>query len=320
MSQVCPVCSSSDVKHHRNLHDDRFAYPGEFELVCCGNCGHKFLAGEFTPEMLIRMYSDYYPRSNMKLEDFTPLPEIKGFRDWLRGEFRAYSAVPRNVRVLDIGCGFGESLAYHQARGCEVYGVEADTNIKRVAEKFGFNVHVGVFEPDLYEENFFDYITMDQVIEHVIDPIETLSGIARVLKPGGRLVMTTPNSNGWGVRAFGDKWIHWHCPYHLQQYSRKSMKLAAKKTGFTVERSPTITSSEWLFYQRAHSAAYPEKGKPHPFWQPANGNEPTEEQSAVIARARRFHTRRFKPNHLITRFFDMLRVGDNYFFSLRKNP
>ncbi len=38
--------------------------------------------------------------------------------------------MPRNVRVLDIGCGFGESLGYYEARGCEAYGVEADENTR----------------------------------------------------------------------------------------------------------------------------------------------------------------------------------------------
>jgi len=172
------------------------------------------------------------------------------------------------VRVLDLGCGFGESLGYHAARGCDVYGVEADENIRRVVEKFGYKVHVGLFDDRVYEPEFFDYVTMDQVIEHVTDPLLTLRGVARILKSGGKAILSTPNANGWGAKIFGRRWINWHAPYHLQFFSRDSMRIAAEQAGFEVTQVKTITNSEWLFYQWIHLVTYPKLGEPSWFWSP----------------------------------------------------
>jgi 2-polyprenyl-3-methyl-5-hydroxy-6-metoxy-1,4-benzoquinol methylase len=282
----------------------------------CVHCEHKFLEGEFTPELLTKLYTDYYPRSTFDLDQYQPSPKVKGFKAWLNGERRmAYSWVPKNVSVLDIGCGFGETLGYHKSRGCDVYGVEADENIKRVAQKFGFKVHVGLFDPDNYEPDFFDYVTLDQVIEHVTDPLNTMRGIAKVLKPGGMAILSTPNSNGWGAKVFGRRWINWHAPYHLQHFTSTSMTIAVRQAELSVEKAVTRTSSEWLYYQWIHLFTYPQMGEPSPFWSPKR--TPGFRLKILLGILSLVH--RTKINHIITRFFDALGMGDNYLFFLRKN-
>jgi len=213
-----------------------------------------------------------------------------------------------------VGCGFGEALGYHQARGCDVYGVEADENIRRVAEKFGYKVHIGLFDPNAYEGEFFDYVAMDQVIEHVGDPLKVLCGVARVLKQGGVAILSTPNPIGWGARIFGRRWINWHVPYHLQYFTRKSMSLAAERTGLCLERVQTTTSSAWLYYQWIHVVLYPRQGEPSPFWL-IRGNQ----RFGIKATLKLFSlTHHLKINHLLTRLADVLGIGDNHLFFLRK--
>lgn len=315
---TCPVCSrqfEDNKAKTLELYDDRYGYPGIFELYTCLNCSHKFISAIFSSNQLTSLYTNYYPRATFALDDFLPLKQVGGFRTWLNGERRsAYCWVPERVRVLDIGCGFGESLAYHKARGCDVYGVEADDNIRRVAEKFGYNVHVGLFAPDIYQSDFFDYITMDQVIEHVVNPAETLRGIATVLKPGGIAIFSTPNANGWGAKIFGRQWINWHAPYHLQNFSKKSMHIAAVQAGLRMERICTITSSEWLHYQWYHILTIPKMGEASSFWLPTG--KFTRKERLLFKMLSYLH--RLKINHLITRLFDALGVGDNYLFFLRK--
>ena len=311
----CPICSSSDSFFLMPVYDDRYGYDGRFPLHQCKTCDHKFLHANFNPDMLKTIYTDFYPRSALYLETYEPRKEIRGFQSWLNGENRlAYSWVPKNVRILDIGCGFGETLGYHRARGCDVYGVEVDENIRRVAEKFGFNVHVGLFDPDIYDAGFFDYVTMDQVIEHVTDPLETLRGIARILKPGGVAILSTPNSHGWGAMIFGRRWINWHAPYHLHHFSIRSMKFATQKTGLTVKKTRTITSSEWLYYQWNHLVTYPAMGTPSGFWSPEQ--DLPLKQKIGMGILSLVHKTKF--NHVITRLFDTLGSGDNRLFFLRK--
>lgn len=312
----CPICHAVAVIAQNGLYDDRYGYPGLFDLFRCTNCGHKFLDCEMSPAQLGELYTNYYPRRTFDLAQFSPHQEAGGFGAWFNGLYSsAFRAVPKNVRVLDVGCGFGQTLAYHTARGCEVYGVEADENILRVAEKFGFKVHVGLFDDRLYEAEFFDYVTMDQVIEHVTDPVATLRGVARILKPGGTAILSTPNAGGWGAKFFGRRWINWHAPYHVQFFSRRSMRLAAEQAGLTLSKVKTITNSEWLYYQWIHLATCPAPGEPSHFWL-QNLSALTDRQKRTLKALEWMH--RKKVDHLLTRLFDSLGLGDNYVLVLKK--
>lgn len=313
---TCPICNSHNISVLYKLYDDRYGYPGMFNLLVCNSCDHKFIAHRFNDSQIADLYTNYYPRKFIKLKDYKPHEFKEGFKVWLDGiKSSAYTYVTENVRVLDIGCGFCESLGYHKKRGCEVYGTELDENIMEIAEKLGFNVKIGAFNPNDYEPNFFDYVTMDQVLEHLPNPIEFLKGVYSILRVGGILIISTPNANGWGAKLFGRKWINWHTPYHLNLFSKKSIEITARKSGFSVEKIRTITSSEWLHFQWIHLLTYPEKGKKSPFW------DPRAEKLNIYKRIFiRFISilRITKINHILTRFFDSIGIGDNFIIILRK--
>ena len=315
--KICPLCSGVEVivKYENALYDDRYGYRGFYSLLKCRSCRHGWLDAKFTSGELGKLYTDFYPRSGFKIEDYRPARPVSGFSAWLDGAMRsAFYHVPAGVRVLDIGCGFCDTLGYHAARGCDVYGVEADANAARVAEKYGFKVHIGLFDPRIYEAGFFDYVTLDQVIEHAADPLEMLSGVSRILKPGGAAIISTPNSNGLLAKVFGKKWLHWHAPYHLHHFSRESMAAAAGKCGLELERAITLTPSEWIYYQQLHLFVRPEEGRPAAYWSERG-------RCGVIAKIALkllpyFHKTRI--NHLFTRAVDAAGAGDNFLFFLRK--
>lgn len=316
----CPICQQSiniSQRHQLTVFDDRYGYPGQFKIALCSSCHHRFIANPITSSQEItKLYSEYYPRSTFNIDDYKPHQEIKGLKAWLNGQYSsAFRWVPRNVTVLDIGCGFGESLGYYQSRNCDAYGVEIDSNITRVAEKFGYKVHVGLFDPTLYPDIFFDYVTMDQVIEHNVDPIQTLKDVAQILRPNGIAILSTPNPNGWGAWVFRSRWINWHAPYHIHYFSRKSMQIAATKAGLTLEKVKVITNSDWLLYQWIHLILFPKNGLSSVFWD--NSREKKFIHKLVMKFMFLFH--KTKINHLITRFFDILGLGDNYIFFLKKN-
>jgi methionine biosynthesis protein MetW len=311
----CPICGAEGNTPKLLLYDDRYGYPGEFDLFECKNCSHKFLNGEFSEEQIIDLYTNYYPRSSVDLENYRPYREVKGFSAWLDGgESAAYRWVPENVRVLDIGCGFGESLGYFESRGCEAFGVEADENVLRVANKFGFKVHVGIFDGKRYKKDFFDYVTLQQVIEHMANPVAILQQISTVLKPGGKVIISTPNAFGWGAAFFGKRWINWHVPYHLNYFSTASIRLAAEKAGLSLIESKTITNSAWLKFQWAHLLLYPKQGSPSAYWSPKVSRNLY--HKALLKSIGLIDLT--KINHLITRCFDKYGYGDNYLFQLIK--
>jgi 2-polyprenyl-3-methyl-5-hydroxy-6-metoxy-1,4-benzoquinol methylase len=315
-SWVCPICGGETRVLHEGMYDDRYGYPGTFTVRACKRCGHRHLAATFSGQELAGLYSDYYPRSTFDIDAFRPYTETHGFGSWLQGErASAFRSVPRMVRVLDVGCGFGESLAYHEARGCQAYGVDADDNILRVGERFGLNVRAGLFDPADYDPGSFDYVTLDQVIEHVADPREFMRGIAHVLKPDGVAIVSTPNSLGYGARLLGRRWINWHVPYHLQHFSRRSLETIATRSGLRVESITTITNSAWLHYQFLHLFSTPPIGTASPFWDPERSPRAMPHAARGIGR----RMERAKAFHVVTRAVDALGIGDNLLCFMRKS-
>lgn len=315
MDISCPVCTSESVNTDLILSDDRYGYSKQFNIQKCTSCNHQFISSNFEYEFITWLYSKYYPRSQMSVDDYKPSPSHTGFVSWFNGENRSpYCYVPENVTVLDIGCGFGETLGYHTKRGCDVYGVEADQNIKRVADKYGFKVKVGLFDTNDYPAEFFHYITMDQVLEHMVDPVDTLKGISRILKPNGQVIISIPNPEGWGIKVFGKKWINWHIPYHIHHFSQKSIEIAADKAGLYIENVRTVTSSEWLFYQWVHLFTTPIMGKPSVFWCQKVKRNIRDKIIMYIITAIHFT----KINHIITRIFDLMGMGDSKLYFIRK--
>ena len=307
---ACPICKDQSIKCiQENLYDDRYGCRDGFSVYECQSCKHKFGNLNMSSTYLSSLYTQFYPRKNFNVEDHKPLHFCKNFSSWIKGaQCSAFSWVPEKVTILDIGCGFGESLAYHKARGCDVYGVEADENIKKVVDRYNFNVHVGIFNPEIYEDNFFDVVTMDQVIEHVTDPIEIFKNVRRILKPNGIFILSTPNADGWGKKVFRKKWLHWHTPYHLNFFSNPSLSIASNVAGLKIETNKTITHSDWLYYQLLHIYTYPRKGEASKFW---SGNLRSVKTHIKILVAFTLLLKILRINDLITRAMDFLRLGDN---------
>lgn len=102
-------------------------------------------------------------------------------------------------RALDIGCGYGGFLNAFLDRGFEPYGIDVDGSLASLARQnlrdasFEGNVHVGdCFSGDL-NLGTFDLITMNDVLEHLPDPLASFTALAGLLNPGGVLAIYAPN-------------------------------------------------------------------------------------------------------------------------------
>jgi 2-polyprenyl-3-methyl-5-hydroxy-6-metoxy-1,4-benzoquinol methylase len=98
-------------------------------------------------------------------------------------------------KALDIGCGGGLFLSKLKAEGADVTGIElSDTRAFYAKEKHGFEVIKRTIEDNYWSEfhGTFDIVTLWDVIEHVNYPFATLQAAAKMLKPGGILLIDTP--------------------------------------------------------------------------------------------------------------------------------
>jgi len=100
------------------------------------------------------------------------------------------------ARVLDIGCGGGLFLSLLKERGAQAAGIElSDSRAQYAKIKHGLEIHKRLIESDFWQKgyaNYFDAVTLWDVIEHVNYPVQTLQSAANVLKPGGFVLIDTP--------------------------------------------------------------------------------------------------------------------------------
>jgi SAM-dependent methyltransferase len=118
-------------------------------------------------------------------------------------------------RLLDVGCHVGALVAAAEARGFDAEGIDLD----RVATSEGRRVGRRVRTASMDEvENSFDFVVMNQVLEHVLDVRGLLSNVARVLVPGGHLYVLVHYHRGLMPRLMKDRWIGWFPSQHVWHF------------------------------------------------------------------------------------------------------
>jgi 2-polyprenyl-3-methyl-5-hydroxy-6-metoxy-1,4-benzoquinol methylase len=290
-------------------HDDRYGYPGRFRAVRCAACGHAQLVDPPREEAQGALYSKFYPRASFRPGDYRAYQPPPRMRGWLEGA-KALAAlwVRPGSRVLEIGCGYGEMVGYLEKLGCEVQATELDENVAALARRQGFAIRIGPFDAENYPKGHFDYVLLNQVLEHILDPADLLRQLRGVLAPAGTVVISTPNADSLLRRLFSSRWVHWHAPYHVHLFTPRSLRSLAAAAGFEVRMLRTVSPSGWLLYQWCHGIGYPRAGEPHPFW-----SERVRKTLAQRIAYRSLHlaTQGSRLNHLLARGLDAAGLGDN---------
>jgi len=153
----------------------------------------------------------------------------------------------REGRVLDVGCGSGERLELLKQLGWTVKGVDLDAKAVAVAQKKGLDAECGDLKTMALPAESFDAVILSHVIEHVPQPCDLLTECARVLKPGGRLVMLTPNAESFGLDYYGRCWRGLEPPRHLQIFSQSSLEQIVKKAGLKMVKGKSLLGPQVLY-------------------------------------------------------------------------
>jgi len=152
-------------------------------------------------------------------------------------------AVPDGARVLDVGCASGYLAQRMKQHGCVVTGVEPDPEAAAAARAHC----AAVFEGDIEQPDTRAALPGDQdavvfadVLEHLRDPLGTLTFARTLLAPGGRAVISLPNIAHWtGRRAL----LRGRFPYadhglfdqtHLRFFTRASARALADDAGYSI--------------------------------------------------------------------------------------
>lgn len=292
---TCALCGSTGELTYTELPDRLFGAHGRWNLKTCSNreCGliwldpmpleadiakayvnyytHAAESGPGRLRSLRRMYQIMkrgyyagkydYPAGSFVGQMFGKLLYLFPMRrSEVDGEIRFLGAVPQG-RLLDVGCGSGQWLGSMRELGWQVEGLDFDESSLRVARQRGLDVRCGALEEQCFPDAIFDAVTLHHVIEHVHYPVRTLTECARILKPGGTLVVCTPNSASLGHKLFKRDWRGLEPPRHLHLFSMQSMRRILEQVAFRrILIRPIIATSmiyESVLLQRAWTGSFP---------------------------------------------------------------
>ena len=224
----CICCLKDD--HHSSLVE-----VGEYSYLQCLDCDSSFLADVDGGKQ-----RDVHSGRRYKLLRllFESLSYQRGHEQWLVQEMKKQKP---EGKMLEVGCGAGFLLKAAELEGYDVLGMDiGDENVRFAEDYLGIEVRNQDF---LSAEGAFDWIAMHQLIEHVPNPADFIIQSKLLLKPGGILMITTPNLRfakamvKWPRRFFirprlGDAFGH--PPSHCVIFSPESIEGLLKKHGFKV--------------------------------------------------------------------------------------
>jgi 2-polyprenyl-3-methyl-5-hydroxy-6-metoxy-1,4-benzoquinol methylase len=261
----CPINSNPGVAEHTGVVDSYFGTPGRWSYFKDRETGHLWMNPAPSEADIPGFYGRYYthdpgsggaPTAMQRAHELVlhrklgyPLRSPPGLKARLLAALPTIAPAAvmdvfdlpagKTGRLLDFGCGDGQFMSRMAEAGWNVSGIEPDPKaVQALRARKGFDVRASLADFGEGAEAF-DVVTMSHVIEHVTDPIGTLRSLRRILRPGGLLLITTPNAASLGSRVFGKYWRGLEPPRHLNVFTPRSLQRALAEAGFT---SSTLTT------------------------------------------------------------------------------
>jgi 2-polyprenyl-3-methyl-5-hydroxy-6-metoxy-1,4-benzoquinol methylase len=266
-SPECIACGCAGVELYDGLTDYLEGTPQTWRMVRCAReaCGMLWLDPMPVEADLIKAYATYHTHSrrsrgaaelalsalNATCKLASRLLDLSGGLGRQRRQLRTMfigSAPPG--KLLEVGSGSGRFLDRMRRAGWQVQGTDFDPAVAaRVKEKYGLRVDVGNLAALHYPADGYDVVAMSQVIEHVHDPLALLRECRRVLRPGGRMVLSTPNAAGLAHRRYGRCWRGLEPPRHLHIFTPGALAECAQACGLKVEMLRTLSAESAGIYR-----------------------------------------------------------------------
>jgi len=239
---------------------------GSFHIVRCGRCNALYLNPRPEGAELARHYPSDYEAFGRRALGSEPLWRRALRLYGLDKRCRTVTNLMSGGKLLDVGCATGDFLARMRQHGpWQVAGLEMnEAAATQGSHHYGLEIRIGSVDEVEFARGSFDVVTLWDVIEHLPQPKASLKRIANWLRPGGWVVVRTPDAGSPYARVFGRYWAGLDAPRHLIVFDRPSLTRLLADTGYEVERISTLCGSHalvvlsWQFWLRArgHSLAW----------------------------------------------------------------
>ena len=210
----CFICNDKHTRQIKSLNG--------YKVLECLGCGLQFLDPKPNQKALDEIYKDYYKAWGINSsEDVVSSMKRLNFKSYI---YKITKYITKG-KLLDIGCATGELMLVAQDKGFDVYGVEVSPyGIEKCKQLFDVNKILSKkLEMGDFPKDFFDIITLADVIEHIQEPKDFFNTIIHILKPGGILMIVTPDTSSWISKMMGSHWMQYKHE-HLYYYNRKNIK------------------------------------------------------------------------------------------------
>lgn len=244
----CPSCGSNRNRFWTTASDVEYQTTVDtFDYLMCEDCGCLFIKNAPIDRLSTIYPKNYYTGGNEgKL--FSVLIRLKFLLDKIFFRSILRDNKQNDIAVLDVGGGSGELLTSIRASDPRVKRtvvVDLGDNGKEAAIAAGHIFHHGTFEHFETDERF-DVLFLMNLIEHVADPLAVLVKAKELLRPGGRVVIQTPNWLCLQERLFRrHSWTGYHCPRHWVLWHKPGFEAFARRAGFNVLQSHYVQGASF---------------------------------------------------------------------------
>ena len=235
----CNLCGSAE----HDIVGRRDRYGNRLVNVLCKTCGLVFVNPMPTEDEVAGFYHKEYRKSYHNA--YTP--RKKAIMRATKGAFLRHvhitPVLKAGDRVLDVGAGGGEFVHYMCEKGFDAHGIEPNEGFADYARRtYGVPILMAMWETADVEDESFDVITSNHVVEHFCDPYAALRRFHSWLAPGGRLFLSVPsianpNRTPYGRFHFG----------HLYNFTYETLAMLARRAGFTQSEATPERSTALIF-------------------------------------------------------------------------
>lgn len=227
----------------------------EFSLARCNGCSMVFHQRVLTPEWLDVLYSQWIDDSQIdgfraeKSSGSGEEAKIEEGKQMVKHVLRLQKlldeTISGSVRLLDYGCGDGKFLQCAALFGFEAHGVDFSTSRVIRAERAAITIVRDLKEFDANTPGRVHAVTLFQVLEHIVEPVQVLKQLASRLVEGGIIVVEVPDCSGITQPKNFEEFHKVHPLEHINAFTPKTLKQMCERLGFVAIPRPAshVTTS-----------------------------------------------------------------------------